>query len=62
VAAIRDAGGRGAAFAADATDPRAVADLVDAVERELGPVDVLVPLGAWSTSRRWSRCGARARR
>jgi 3-oxoacyl-[acyl-carrier protein] reductase len=41
-AAIRDAGGTGAAFAADVTDPEAVAGLVDAIERELGPVHVLV--------------------
>jgi 3-oxoacyl-[acyl-carrier protein] reductase len=35
-------GGRGAAFGADLRDPAAAGELVDAVERELGPVDVLV--------------------
>ena len=41
-AAIRKGGGACAAFAADVTDAQAVTGLVDAVERRLGPVDVLV--------------------
>ena len=41
-AAIREGGGVSAAFAADVTDAQAVTGLVDAIERELGPVDVLV--------------------
>lgn len=41
-AAIRVGGGACAAFAADVTDAQAVAGLVDAIERGLGPVDVLV--------------------
>ena len=41
-AAIREGGGTSGAFAADITDAQAVAGLVDAIERELGPVDVLV--------------------
>jgi 3-oxoacyl-[acyl-carrier protein] reductase len=41
-AAIREGGGTSGAFAADVTDAQAVAGLVDAIERELGPVDVLV--------------------
>jgi 3-oxoacyl-[acyl-carrier protein] reductase len=39
---INDAGGRAAAFPADLLVPRASELLVDAVERELGPVDVLI--------------------
>jgi 3-oxoacyl-[acyl-carrier protein] reductase len=41
-AAIREGGGASAAFTADVTDAQAVTGLVDAIERELGPVDVLV--------------------
>jgi 3-oxoacyl-[acyl-carrier protein] reductase len=41
VARIAEAGGRSAAFAADLRDPDAPERLVDAVEHELGPVDVL---------------------
>jgi 3-oxoacyl-[acyl-carrier protein] reductase len=41
-AEIRDGGGRAAAFPADLLVPRASELLVDAVERDLGPVDVLV--------------------
>jgi 3-oxoacyl-[acyl-carrier protein] reductase len=40
--AIRDEGGRAAAFCADITDERQVADLVAAVTDGLGPPDVLV--------------------
>lgn len=39
---IRDGGGLAAAFPADVTDDRQVAELVDAVERALGGIDVLV--------------------
>lgn len=39
---IRSAGGRAAAVAADVTDADAVAELVDTVEAQLGPIDVLV--------------------
>lgn len=39
---IRLAGGTAAAFGADVTDEAAVADLVDRVHQELGPVEVLV--------------------
>jgi len=42
VAAIRAAGGAGAAFAADFADPAAVRRLAAAVTERLGPVDVLV--------------------
>jgi 3-oxoacyl-[acyl-carrier protein] reductase len=42
VAAIRAAGGAGAAFPADVTNGDAVAGLVDAVGKALGPIDVLV--------------------
>lgn len=42
VAAIRRNGGKAIDVAADVSDGRAVADMVAAVERELGPVDVLV--------------------
>jgi 3-oxoacyl-[acyl-carrier protein] reductase len=38
---IESEGGRAAAFGADLRDPVAPRELVDAVERELGPVDVL---------------------
>ena len=41
VAAIASAGGQATALAADLSDPAAPERLVDAVERELGPVDVL---------------------
>jgi 3-oxoacyl-[acyl-carrier protein] reductase len=41
-AEIRNGGGRAAAFPADLLVPRASELLVDAVERDLGPVDVLV--------------------
>jgi 3-oxoacyl-[acyl-carrier protein] reductase len=41
-AEIRDGGGQAAAFPADLLVPRASELLVDAVERDLGPVDVLV--------------------
>jgi NAD(P)-dependent dehydrogenase (short-subunit alcohol dehydrogenase family) len=39
---IEGAGGRALALAADVTDPRAVARMVEATEQQLGPVDVLV--------------------
>lgn len=39
---VRDAGGRSHWHAADVTDRAAVADAVAAVERELGPIDLLV--------------------
>ena len=42
VAAIRREGGKAIDVAADVSDARAVAGMVAAVERELGPVDVLV--------------------
>jgi 3-oxoacyl-[acyl-carrier protein] reductase len=42
VASIRDAGGVAGRFPADITDEEAVAALVAAVERELGPIEVLV--------------------
>ncbi|WP_296348889.1 SDR family NAD(P)-dependent oxidoreductase [Reyranella sp.] len=42
VAAIRREGGKAMDVAADVSDASAVADMVAAVERELGPVDVLV--------------------
>jgi 3-oxoacyl-[acyl-carrier protein] reductase len=42
VAAIRDDGGVADAFAADVTDERQVAELVESVTGALGPVDVLV--------------------
>jgi 3-oxoacyl-[acyl-carrier protein] reductase len=42
VASIRDAGGVAEGFPADITDEEAVAALVAAVERELGPIEVLV--------------------
>jgi 3-oxoacyl-[acyl-carrier protein] reductase len=42
VAAIADSGGVAAAFGADVTDEREVRGLVAAIERSLGPVEVLV--------------------
>ena len=42
VEGIEDAGGRAAAFAADVTDPAAVADLLTAVDERFGPVDTVV--------------------
>ncbi len=39
---IRQAGGHGLGLQADVTDPQAVATMVDAVEAQLGPVDILV--------------------
>ena len=42
VAAIRTAGGRAAAVAADLRDPATPAALFDAAEAEFGPVDILV--------------------
>ena len=42
VASIREAGGRAMAVAADVSDSAAVTNMIAAVERELGPVDVLV--------------------
>lgn len=42
VAAIRREGGKAMDVAADVSDAHAVAEMVAAVERELGPVDVLV--------------------
>lgn len=42
VAAIQRDGGKAMDVAADVSDARAVAEMVVAVERELGPVDVLV--------------------
>jgi 3-oxoacyl-[acyl-carrier protein] reductase len=42
VAGLRGAGRRAVALGADLRDPAAAESLVDAVERELGPVDVLV--------------------
>jgi NAD(P)-dependent dehydrogenase (short-subunit alcohol dehydrogenase family) len=45
---IHQAGGRALALAADVTDGRAVAEAVDRVRRELGPVDLLVNnAGVW---------------
>jgi 3-oxoacyl-[acyl-carrier protein] reductase len=41
VAAIASGGGQAASFAADLRDPEAPERLVDSVERELGPVDIL---------------------
>jgi 3-oxoacyl-[acyl-carrier protein] reductase len=43
VAELRDAGGEAIAVSADATDPEAIAGARVATERELGPVDVLLP-------------------
>jgi 3-oxoacyl-[acyl-carrier protein] reductase len=40
---IESAGGRAVAIGADLARPEAAAELVDAVEQGLGPVDVLVP-------------------
>ena len=42
VRGIRQGGHRALAFAADVTDSRAVSQLIEAVERNLGPVDLLV--------------------
>jgi len=42
VAAVEATGGRGLAVRADVTDPAQVAALFDTVDRDLGPVDVLV--------------------
>jgi 3-oxoacyl-[acyl-carrier protein] reductase len=42
VAKIRSAGGRAAAVAADLSDPCVVPALFDAIETELGPVEILV--------------------
>jgi 3-oxoacyl-[acyl-carrier protein] reductase len=42
VSAIRDAGGRAVAIAADLRDPDTPATLFDAAELEFGPVDILV--------------------
>jgi 3-oxoacyl-[acyl-carrier protein] reductase len=42
VGSIRAAGGVADLFAADVTDERAVAEIAAAVERSLGPIDVLV--------------------
>jgi 3-oxoacyl-[acyl-carrier protein] reductase len=42
VAAIEERGGTAAAFGADVTDEREVRELVAAIERDLGPVEVLV--------------------
>jgi 3-oxoacyl-[acyl-carrier protein] reductase len=42
VDAIEGGGGVAAAFAADVTDERQVVELVDAVAKRLGPIDVLV--------------------
>jgi 3-oxoacyl-[acyl-carrier protein] reductase len=42
VAAIRRDGGKAMDVAADVSEARAIADMVAAVERELGPIDVLV--------------------
>jgi NAD(P)-dependent dehydrogenase (short-subunit alcohol dehydrogenase family) len=39
---IEQSGGRALAIPADVTDPKAVAQMVATVERELGPVDLLV--------------------
>jgi len=39
---IHEAGGRALAVAADVTDPRGVARMVEATERRLGPVDLLI--------------------
>lgn len=43
VAAIEEGGGKATAAQADVADPDAVVAMTAAVERELGPVDVLVP-------------------
>jgi 3-oxoacyl-[acyl-carrier protein] reductase len=42
VESIRNAGGQAAAIEADLTDPAAPAELFDAAEASLGPVDILV--------------------
>jgi 3-oxoacyl-[acyl-carrier protein] reductase len=42
VAEVRDGGGTAAAFTADVTDERQAAELVAGVERDLGPLGVLV--------------------
>jgi 3-oxoacyl-[acyl-carrier protein] reductase len=42
VKAITDAGGNAAAFKADQADPKAVAELVDAVAKKFGRLDILV--------------------
>lgn len=39
---IKDSGGQAAPFAMDVSDPGAVQQLIDAVERDAGPVDLLV--------------------
>src|SRR4051794_27575465 len=42
VAELRGRGGRAAAFPADVSDSAAVDQVVDRVEHELGPIDILV--------------------
>ncbi|HYI00031.1 2,3-dihydro-2,3-dihydroxybenzoate dehydrogenase [Hyalangium sp.] len=42
VAELRERGGRAAAFRADVSDSASVERVVEAVERELGPIDILV--------------------
>ncbi len=46
-AQIAERGGRAAAYGADVADEAAVAAMYDAIERELGPVDVLVNNAAY---------------
>ena len=63
VNSIRDAGGHALAFPLDVTDSQAVKQMVDAVEEQLGPVDLLVnnagitgpagPLWALDTDEWW---------
>ena len=63
VAQIQGAGGRALAVGADVGDAHAVANMVQRIEQEFGPVAVLASPGAaiyWiSITRRWKRCGAR---
>jgi NAD(P)-dependent dehydrogenase (short-subunit alcohol dehydrogenase family) len=42
VCLIEEAGGRALALVTDVTQPQAVAQMVEATERKLGPMDLLV--------------------
>jgi 3-oxoacyl-[acyl-carrier protein] reductase len=59
-AEIAAAGGRAAAFGADLREPGAPDRLVDAVEAELGPVDVLVANAGLSRPASWEEVDAAA--